>query len=69
MAKLQCKVCGGKLNIDADGKNSECASCGVTYTQEVMQQMFGTKEAPVHVTGEVKVAGISGLKKLLDDSD
>ena len=69
MAKLQCKVCGGKLSIDADGKNSECLSCGMTYTQEVIQQMLGTAEAPVHITGEIKVEGIADLEKLLDDAD
>jgi len=68
MAKLQCKVCGGKLSIDADGKSSECASCGMTYSQEVMQQMLGTREDPVHVTGEVKVSGISDADKLANNS-
>ena len=65
MAKLQCKVCGGKLNVNADGKSSECENCGAAYTQEVMKQMLGTPEDPVHV----KVAGISDLEKLLDDAD
>ena len=67
MAKLQCTVCKGKLSIDADGKSSECLSCGMTYTQEVIQQMLGTAENPIHIGGEVKVAGIAGAAKLAEN--
>jgi tetratricopeptide (TPR) repeat protein len=65
MAKLQCKVCGGKLIMNADGKSSECENCGARYTQEVMRQMLGE----VKVVGEVKVAGISDADRFTQNGE
>jgi hypothetical protein len=65
MAKLECKVCGGKLLVSADGKSSECENCHAAYTQETMREMLGE----IKVSGEVKVEGIADIERLLDNAN
>lgn len=40
MKKLQCRVCGGALVMDASWDFAECEQCGMKYTKESIQKML-----------------------------
>jgi hypothetical protein len=69
MAKLQCKVCGGKLVMAPNNEYSECENCGTQYTAESMKNMLTEITGTVRVDGEVKVAGVSDADRLSQNGE
>ena len=49
--KLQCDICGGKLEMQAGGRTAVCQCCGMTYSVERL------REKVQEITGTVRVDG------------
>lgn len=51
MKKLQCRVCGGALVMDASWDFAECEQCGMKYTKESIQKMLDLQPADEQRSG------------------
>jgi predicted RNA-binding Zn-ribbon protein involved in translation (DUF1610 family) len=40
MEKMKCDICGGQIEIQADGKRGVCLNCGTAYSLDRMREML-----------------------------
>lgn len=52
MEKLKCDICGGQIEMQADGKRGVCLNCGTAYSLDRMREMFSGVKVSVTGTNE-----------------